>query len=284
MRPLMMILMAMLLVTGPVMATSLDSLVRAHPADSLVVPLRRFENETGHGSEGARAAFTLGQLHYARGENRRAAEAFSRAAARLDPAHKTEARYWAGMSWLALGEAAQARAVFEELVEPGAPRRSEALFGTAVAWALAGHADRALEILDPLAREVRGESAPAVLERTITLAHEAGREDLAAAATQRLTHEFPHSIEAGRAGLVTTARKGIHVELGPFPNEAQAHAAADKARHAGFEGATVRVRADVGTRGFFVTIEGLATGEAAKRAAESMHHDLGVPAHVVGTP
>src|SRR5947207_755314 len=107
-------------------AVPLDSLVDHHPADSLVVPLRRFENEAPRPSEGAAAAWLLGQLHYARGEYRPAAEAFSRAAARLDPARKPEARYWAGLAWLALGDPGQARAAFEELSKPGSPRRAEA--------------------------------------------------------------------------------------------------------------------------------------------------------------
>ena len=91
--------------------TTLEELVRHRPADSLVVPLRRFENEARRPADGARAAMLLGQLYYARGEYRPAAEAFSRAAARLDPAHKPEARYWMGLAWLALGDAGQARAV-----------------------------------------------------------------------------------------------------------------------------------------------------------------------------
>ncbi|MGH7741668.1 MAG: hypothetical protein ACRENS_06565, partial [Candidatus Eiseniibacteriota bacterium] len=39
--------------------------------------------------------FDLGQRHYARGEYRQAAEHFALAAARLEPARKPTARYWA---------------------------------------------------------------------------------------------------------------------------------------------------------------------------------------------
>src|SRR5262245_5715721 len=68
--------------------TPLDSLLRATRADSLVEPLRRFESLNAHTRAGTDAALALGRLHYARGEYRLAAEAFGRAAARVDPAEK----------------------------------------------------------------------------------------------------------------------------------------------------------------------------------------------------
>src|SRR5437899_10759958 len=85
-------------------------LLKRHPADSLVAPLRRFEVEHGQGSEGGEAAYVLGQLHFARGEYRQACDAFERAAARLEPERKPAARYWAGLSLPAPKEPEPARA------------------------------------------------------------------------------------------------------------------------------------------------------------------------------
>ena len=117
------IVIALLPIPGSALASpALDSLLARHPADSLVAPLRRFESEHGHVSEGGEAALLLGQLHYARGEYRQAADAFARAAARLQPARKPEARYWAGLSWIALKDPQQARASLEEVVSSGSER------------------------------------------------------------------------------------------------------------------------------------------------------------------
>ena len=66
-------------------AATLDSLLARYPAGQPRVPLRRFENDATRPREGAAAAMLLGQLLRA-GEYRAAAEAFSRAAARLEPA------------------------------------------------------------------------------------------------------------------------------------------------------------------------------------------------------
>src|SRR5262249_54550284 len=81
-----------------------------------------------------RAPMVLGQLYYARGEYRRAAETFGRAAARLDPGRKPEARYWAGLAWLALGDANQARAALDEVVGGGGLRHTEAMLAQVQAW------------------------------------------------------------------------------------------------------------------------------------------------------
>src|SRR6266436_7212957 len=87
--------------------------------------------------------FDAGQRHYARGEYRQAADAFGRAAARLEPARKPEARYWSGLSWLGAGDAVQARSAFEDVIAAGSPRRAFAELGMAQSWELAGQGDRA---------------------------------------------------------------------------------------------------------------------------------------------
>src|SRR5205823_4954281 len=79
-------------------------------ADSLAARLRRDERIAIGPRAAGEAALELGRLHYARGEYRAAAEAFARAAARLDPAHKDEPLYWEGLAWLGLGNPAAARA------------------------------------------------------------------------------------------------------------------------------------------------------------------------------
>jgi len=113
---------------------------RGVSADSLVPLLRALEapqaNETRGPAEIAEVSLLLGRLHYARGEYALAADAFARAAARLEPARKHEARYWAGLSWIALGRPAQARALLEEVAGSGSPRVPEARLGAAQAWEL----------------------------------------------------------------------------------------------------------------------------------------------------
>ncbi len=275
-------LASLAVLVAPAAAVTLDSLLARLPADSLAVPLRRFENEASRPREGAQAAFLLGQLHYARGEYRRAAEAFSRAAARLDPARKSEARYWAALSWLALGDHAQARATFEELVSPEAPRRDDALFGTAVAWEQARRPERAYPILGPLSVTARGESAPAVLEYTMRFAHRFQQPGVAQKARERLIAEYPRSIEAARAGLVAaTAAARAFAEVGPYPTEPQAHAVAERARAGGFPEAAAVTRGVAGAPLHFVRLGSYPSDATAKQAAERAQRDLHVPARVV---
>jgi tetratricopeptide (TPR) repeat protein len=265
----------------PAWAAAVDSLLRKVPADSLVLPLRRIENNALRPREAAEAALKLGQLHYARGEYRRAADAFSRAAARLDPARKPEARYWAGMSWLALGDAGQARAVFEEITSGESPRRSEALLGLALAWDRQRRPEKAFEILDPLSREAQGEAAPPVLEQTIRIADRMHRTDAANRARERLVREFPRSMEATRAGLEPARRNTTVVELGPFPSEPRAHQVAEEARRAGFTGAQVMVRPGSDRARAMVQLGEYSTADEARRAADRVRRSLGVPAQLV---
>src|SRR5205807_2400748 len=87
---------------------------------SLRVPLRRLEGRLDP-ARSAEVAMTLGRYHFARGEYRDAVAAFARSSARLEPSRKPDARYWMGLSWLGLGEPAQARATLE-----GGARRDRA--------------------------------------------------------------------------------------------------------------------------------------------------------------
>src|SRR5204862_7481665 len=110
--------LALLLLAAPVPralaieGSALDSLLASTPADSLRVPLRRLEGRLDP-ARSAEVAMTLGRYHFARGEYRDAVAAFARSSARLEPSRKPDARYWMGLSWLGLGEPAQARATLE---------------------------------------------------------------------------------------------------------------------------------------------------------------------------
>jgi len=93
--------LAPLFVLGPALtplAPELDSLVARTAPDSLAAPLARLEARRSRPGVQAQAALLLGQLYYARGEYRPAADAFARASARFDPSRKDEARYWAGLA------------------------------------------------------------------------------------------------------------------------------------------------------------------------------------------
>jgi len=116
-------------------------------ADSLVAPLRELESRSP-GPAGARVVMLLGRLHLSRGEYREAVDAFGRAAARLDPANKAEARYWMGIAWLGAGQPAQARSVLEEMTREPSPWRAPGLVAFARTWELHRRPDRALEALD----------------------------------------------------------------------------------------------------------------------------------------
>src|SRR5215831_3817779 len=93
----------------------LQALLESRPADSLVAPLRKFELEHARGSEASEAAYVLGQLHFARGEYRQACDAFARAAASQDQGKQALARYWIGLSWLALKQPEQARGTLDQV-------------------------------------------------------------------------------------------------------------------------------------------------------------------------
>ncbi len=265
---------------------TLEAVLASHPADSLVAPLRGLELDRGRSSEGAEAAFILGQLHFARGEYRQACDAFTRAAARLDPARKPEARYWAGLAWLALRDAPQARAALEEVVQSGGERRPGALLGLAQAWEIADRPELALEALDRALAGNPGEAGPAALELTMTLATRLGRPDLSRAAGERLRREYPESIEAARsalppAGAAPPSQGAVAVQIGAFADPARARSLADAARQAGFAGARVVPRGDGSARVHTVRLGSFGSVDEARRAGERAASALGVTYQLV---
>lgn len=235
-------------------ADSLRMLLATTAADSLPLALRRYEARRARGPEATASILALGQFHYARGEYRRAAEAFARAAARLDPDRKPEARYWAGLSWLALGESNPARAALDEVAAVEGPRRAEAMLAQAQAWDLVQRPDRAAEVLDVLLAGAPGEAGPAALERVAALADRDGRHADALAARERLLREYPRSVEAAAARLAVfrpaearggEARPGATaVLIGSFADAGRARALAAAARSAGFPEARVVSRGE----------------------------------------
>jgi len=262
-------------------AARAPSVVRS--GDSLVVALRRLE--AGTPEQGADAALVLGQLHYARGEYRLAAEAFSRAAARLDPSRKPEARYWMGLSWLGLGDPNQARAALEDVAAGDSPRRALAQLGVAEAWELAGRADRAQFTLASLLDSDPGEAGPAALSRLAALADAAQQPDVARKARERLMREYPASFEAAGARLtpaspVVDLQGGWTVELGGFADEVRARSLAATAHRAGFRDAAVVTRGPGPNWTHVVVLGRFGSAAEARGEAERAAAALGVTAKV----
>jgi tetratricopeptide (TPR) repeat protein len=275
---------------GP-LPSELRLLLERKAADSLVVPLRRFENEHGRGSEGGEAAYLLGQLHYARGEYRQACDAFGRAAARLEPERKPVARYWAGLSWLALKQPDQARAALEEVAQSSERLRAGAQLGIALAWELSERPDRALQALETVLAKSPGEAGPAALERVIALAEHLERPDVARRARDRLRRDYPRSIEAARVALPEPAPAPapgsdgtVAVQIGAFADPERARSLAESAQRAGFPAAQVIVRGEGETRMHFVNLGVFGTREEANRAGERAAAALGVTFQVIRFP
>lgn len=269
---------------------TLREVLATTPADSLPNALRRFESQRARTPEATEAVIALGQLHYARGEFRRAAEAFARAAARLEPTRKPEARYWAGLARLALGESDQARAVLDEVASAGGPRQTEAMFAQAQAWELAQRPARAMEVLSGLldpARGDLGEVGPGALERVAALAEQVGQDDRARVARERLLRDYPRSIEAAaaRRAVFSSAEARSHIPprsgatavvIGSFVDPARARSLAAAARAAGFAEAQVVSRGE-GLSAVHVVRLGIYPRAAdARRAGEQAGQALGV--------
>lgn len=169
------------------------------PADSIVRTLRRIEATSTRPVAGA-AAFELGGFHHVRGEYRAAAEAFGRAAARLQDYDHSLARYRQGLAWLGEGEAGRARAAFEEVAGNSRPLRAEALQGWAQTHALLGETAAEMEVLRRLLAGSAGEVEPAALARWAVLCELAGNTTEAASARDRIRRRWPRSLEAARLG------------------------------------------------------------------------------------
>lgn len=222
---------------------ALDSLLDRTPGDSLGLPLRRLEGRLDP-ARGAEVAMTLGRYRFARGEYREAVAAFGRAAARLEPGRKPEARYWMGLSWLGLGDPSQARAALEDVARAGAELHVPATLALAQTWELARRPERALELLAPLAEAPLGESGPALLERLAALDERFGATLPARRARARLLEEYPRSTEAAAARLAFAALEkpglgAVAVVIGSFVDASRARSLAGEARRAGFPHAEV---------------------------------------------
>jgi len=165
------------------------------PADSLGSALQRLES-AGPAATSAAAAFAEGQFRHARGEYRPAAEAFGRAAARLEGLEHTEARYRQGLAWLGARDPGRARAAFEEVVMLSQPFRALAQLGLARAYALAGEPEQELAMLRRLLDRPAGEAEPAALARYAALCDRLHRASEARAARERLAKRWPRSFEA----------------------------------------------------------------------------------------
>lgn len=268
------------------LSPALDSLVHRLPVDSLAVPLARLESTSAAPRARAQAALLLGHLYYARGEYRRAADAYARAAARFDPGHKDEARYWGGLSWLALGDPVQARAALEPVAANG-PRRAEAMLAMALAWEQSGRSDKALETLERLLEGDPGEAGPAALERLAALERANGRPEAAERARNRLLRDDPGSIEAA---LAATPPEGAPtggpaaVEVGSFGSARRARTLATAARGAGFSSARVIERPD-GSRAVYVVVIGVyAHPDEARDAGARAARALGVSYRLTAAP
>jgi len=224
---------------------TLRELLASTPADSLPQVLQRIEVDRTSPIAGGDAALMLGHLRFARAEYGAAATAFGRAAARLEPARKPEARYWAGMSWLAIGDPVKARASLEEVVRAGGTRRADAWVAIAQAWDLSDRPERAFEVLAQALEPDPGEVGPAVLERFASLSERMGHADQARRARERLIETYPRSIEAAAARLAIATEQGapgqgaVAVVIGTFVDRARARSLASEAKRAGFPEAQV---------------------------------------------
>jgi len=302
------VLLFVLLAAPP--PSTVRQVLESCPADSLFLPLARLE-AARHGSDAAEAALTLGRLHYARGEYRQAAADFARATPRSDPTRRGEAHYWTGLAWLGAGEVRQARVVFEEAARSDSPRRPEALLGVALCWEAARRPERALETLQTLLAGEPGEAGPAALERVAILATRLERPEVARRARERLSKNYPRSIEAVRAARAATsgaarisrpaarppapaaarlapppiaAQVPLAVQIGVFREEARARELAERARRGGFGPARVAALSDASGRLFAVRVGVYATAEDARGAGGRLGRALGVAWRVVPVP
>lgn len=257
---------------------TLAEVLETTPADSLAAPLRRLEQRMGRSQAAGAVAFELGRFHFARGEYRQAALSLGRAAARLEPDRKTEARYFQGLALLALQQPAEARVTLEEVARAAPTRRADAALAISHAWEQDGRPDRALEVLERLLREGAGETAPAALERAAQFALQLGRADQARRAAERLAREYPGSVEAARlrGGAAATPGARVALRLGVFSEEARAQSLAAEARRAGFTATQVVSRRDGGRRLWVVRAGSWPSREDAARAAERIERVLGV--------
>ena len=265
---------------APPAARDLAGTLSSVGADSLVVPLREIEARSP-GPAAARVAMVLGRLHLSRGEYREAVDAFGRAAARLDPANKAEARYWMGIAWLGAGQPTQARSVLEEMTREPSAWRAPGLIALARTWELSRRPERALAALDEAAKEPAGEHTPALLERYAALQEAAGHPAVAERARERLIQEYPRSIEAAEARRVRVAAAeagdgSVAVVIGTFLDPARARSLATAAQRAGFDDAKVVTKGEGLAAVHAVWVGTYPDAKKANEAGEQAARALGV--------
>ena len=270
---------------------TLRELLATTPADSLPQALQLIEADRTSPSASADAALILGHLRFARAEYGPAATAFGRAAARLEPARKAEARYWAALSYLALGDPVKARASLEEVVRAGGVRRADAWVAIAQAWDLSDRPERAFEALGQALEPDAGEVGPAALERFASLSERMGHPDQARRARERLIETYPRSIEAAAARLaIATTQPGgpgqgaVAVVIGTFIDKSRARSLASEAKRAGFPEAQVVSHGQGLAETHTVQLGVFPRRQQAVEAGEQAAKALGVAYQVVKAP
>lgn len=286
MRPRVpLIALSALLCAAPVHAgadAAWRALPAAAPAESCGIRLRVWESAPPRGVTAADAALALGQLHYARGEYRQAKDAFTRASARAAGApERGEARYWTGLSALALAEGPAAREAFAAAAVEAPARRALAQLGTALAWDADRRPEKAYDVLRALVAGEPGEAGAAALERHAELSEQFHRSDEARQVRRRLAREYPESLEAARLAAAPPAPAGpgpVGVQIGVFADRERAAALAKQAKAAGFSAAQVIERKGDGARPtlWIVRLGSFSTREEAAAAGDQAQRTLGV--------
>jgi tetratricopeptide (TPR) repeat protein len=276
-----------LLAAPAALPDSLSILIGSVAPDSVAAALQAYA--TRHpGAEGVEALMTLGRYEYARGEYRPAAIAFARAGARLEPARKSEARYWAGLGWFALGDLERARGALEEVARAGGLRRAEAQLALAQVWEANGRSDRAVEELDALLAGEPGEPGATALAMQYEIATAQHRDADAQRAAERLLREYPKSMEAAPFGqrVVTppSSQGHVTVRLGAFSDEARARSLAAAARRAGFLDVHVIPPGGAGAPLYIVRLGPYADPDQARKQAERVAELLGIIPERIRTP
>lgn len=273
------LVLSVLLAVSAAVPDSLAALIRGAAPDSVAEALQAHAARQA-GAGAAEALLVLGRYEYARGEYRQAAGAFARAGARLEPARKSEARYWAGLSWLALGDLERARGALEEVARTGGLRHLDAQLALAQVWEAGGRTERALEELQSLLAAGPGELGATALAMLYEIGTAQHREAEAARAAERLLREYPHSLEAARLGqrVVTppSTQGHVAVRLGAFSDEARARSLAAAARRAGFTEVRVIPPGGAGAPLYIVRLGPYADPDQAQKQAERVAELLGV--------
>jgi tetratricopeptide (TPR) repeat protein len=257
------------------------ALPAAASADSCASLLRIWESAPPRAVTAADATMARGQFHYARGEYRQAKDAFARASARTTGAEQGEARYWVGLSSLALGEGSAAREAFAEAAASAPARRELAQLGAAQAWDADRHPEKALDALRALLAGDPGEAGPAALERLGALAEQFHRDEDARQARRRLARDYPGSLEAARLNATPSAPAGagpVGVQIGVFADRARAVSLAAQAKAAGFASVQLVERKGDGSRPtlWLVRLGTFATRDEANAEGEKAQRALGV--------